>query len=290
MTISRKHVGDRKPGNINAYRHDSCRCYPCCHAWAAYDKRRKADGWQPYVDAGPAREHIAQLMASGVPVTTIARRAGVSLNGLNGIRGVGVPQTARVRTELAARILAIRPEVDIIGAHGYFESTGTYRRLRALQAKGFPKSLLARRLGTRYLDLDEQRMVRPAFADAVRRLYDELWDADPERLGLRPCAITVARTRAAAAGWALPIEWDDDEIDDPTAQPRFARRIQVASERPVTDDEVEDVRWILRTADVEIGTKVGREIVAARLGVDPKRVEYIVTKRLPKLARELVAA
>jgi hypothetical protein len=283
--VNRKHISERPPGSLEAYRRGRCRCYPCADAWGAYTKRRKASDWKPLINAQPVREHIAHLIANGVPVATIARRAGISTNGLAGIRGVGLPPTTRVRTEIAARILAIRPEPTIIGTAGFINGTGTYRRLQALQAKGFPRRFLARRLGSHYrhLDLDRPKMVRATFADDVRRLYDELWDANPEAFGQRPSAVTLARTRAVAAGWAIPVEWDDDTIDDPRARPHLARRTDHTAERAVTEAELEDVRWILRTVDVDIATEHGREAVADRLGIKADRLEYIVAKKLPKL-------
>lgn len=265
--VNRKHIGDRQPGELEAYRRDKCRCYPCCNAWSRYEKRRKAAGWKPLVDVQPIRDHIAHLIASGVPPTAIARRAGVSLNGLAAIRGIG-PATSQVNAPLAARILAVRPEIALVGANGYVDGTGTYRRLQALQAKGFPCKFLARRLqrNERQMHIDMPRMVRRAYADAVRRLYDELWDADPRRFGLRPAAVTLVRKRAAQAGWALPAEWDDDQIDNPRAHPRRGHDApRYAGHRG--DQLREDARFIIATSPVNLADRRDRDAVAARLAI-----------------------
>ena len=157
-------------------------------------------------------------------------------------------------------------------------------------ALGFPASYLAQRLGwsraTKNLGGPQPVLVRAKAARAARDLYDELWKAKPEQFGLRACAITTAKRRAAANGWALPAEWDDDEIDDPQARPHYARRTAVMDERPVTDAELADVRWIMRTVDVDLGNLAAREAVAARLGITEHRLEYIVLRKLPKLERQ----
>ncbi len=273
--MNRKHIGAREPGDLEAYRRDKCRCYPCCNGWSVYERRRKEPGWKPYVDVQPVREHIAYLMAHGVAARAIARRAQVSVNGLAAIRGLG-PATTRVRAELADRILAVQPEAGIVGANGYVDSPGTYRRLQALQAKGFPRRFLARRLGRneRALHIDEPRMMRPAFADAVRRLYDELWDADPARYGLRPSAVTMARARAAAAGWALPLEWDDDEIDNPAAAPRRAPEPRKVGSKPVRLRE--DALFIIETSPIDLAARRDRDAIAARLEISTDYLDKLL--------------
>jgi hypothetical protein len=31
--LSRRHISARAPGDLQAYRADGCRCYPCADAW-----------------------------------------------------------------------------------------------------------------------------------------------------------------------------------------------------------------------------------------------------------------
>ena len=47
-------------------------------------------------------------------------------------------------------------------------------------------------------------------------LYDELWNT--------PGGSAQSERIAARHGWALPIEWDDDRIDDPKARPYMSYR------------------------------------------------------------------
>jgi hypothetical protein len=292
--INRKHISKRAAGDLQAYRQDGCRCYPCSGAWARYHKQRQHADWKPFTDAQPIRDHLAYLSANGVGMARIAELADTGRSTIEDIKGVGgKPATTRVRTDLAERILAVKPGIQTAADGAYIDATGAFRRLRALNAKGFTAQFLAQRLGLLHGQLhlsDAPRYVRASFARAVLRLYDELWLAEPEQFDFRPSSVTLARNRAAAAGWPLPAEWDDDEIDDPAAQPHRARRTDDADDRPVTKAEVEDTQWIIATLDVDVTKKAGREFAAARLGIKPARLEYIVTRKLPKLERQAVAA
>jgi predicted DNA-binding protein (UPF0251 family) len=51
-------------------------------------------------------------------------------------------------------------------------------------------------------------------AARVARLYD--------LLSMRPGPSPIAKRRALAKGWAPPLAWDDDTIDDPRARARIA--------------------------------------------------------------------
>ena len=65
--------------------------------------------------------------------------------------------------------------------------------------------------------------VAPATARAVEDLYDRAWQG-PRRPS------TASRRRAVTAGWAPPLAWDDDTIDDPAASPAGVR--SAADDRP----------------------------------------------------------
>lgn len=102
------------------------------------------------------------------------------------------------------------------------DSTGTVRRIRALQAMGWAFPDIARAAG-----LSERTISNPTFrgggtiyattAEGVRRAYDEL------SMKL-PTGRYVGRQRRAAQrkGWLPPLAWDDDRIDDPNYKPSVA--------------------------------------------------------------------
>lgn len=97
------------------------------------------------------------------------------------------------------------------------DATGTRRRVQALAALGWPIGELTKRLGLTDRGLSFMyagTTVTPATAQAVAVLYDELcWTEGPSE---------IAKNRAQRKGWATPLAWDDDEIDDPAAQPKGA--------------------------------------------------------------------
>lgn len=295
MTISRKHISDREPGDLNAYR-EGCRCYPCSDAWAAYHKRQMRSDWKPFVPAGPVRDHLAHLAANGIGAARVATLANTERSTVRRIRGTaGYKQSSRVRTEIAERILAIRPALELLGDGVYIDGTGTYRRLRALSALGFPATYLSRRLGAHHKRVhlfEPTPYVRAWYARAVRRLYDELSLTTPEqvdRLGLRPASVTNARNRAATLGWPRPLEWDDDLIDDPDATAQRGEWTAPPA-RTVADGEVEDAMWIVQTEHPDVTSELAREHAARRLGVPVHRLEYILAKAAERGERIGVAA
>lgn len=91
-------------------------------------------------------------------------------------------------------------------------SVGISRRLQALMALGWPQAELGRRLGLPQswlsrLTTGHRPSVNPATAERVIALY--------EQLSMTPGPSPSARRHATGKGWAPPLAWDDDTIDDP---------------------------------------------------------------------------
>jgi hypothetical protein len=116
---------------------------------------------------------------------------------------------------------------DRLIAYGRWEhpldAAGTRRRLQALIWNGWSLGALSVRLGCSRqalrVKLDYAR-VSAATAAAVRQVYDELWDQPPpERDRFERRAATMARRYARERGFAPPLAWDEDAIDDPGAGP-----------------------------------------------------------------------
>lgn len=207
-----------------------CRCGACTaanRAAMAHRERQRVYGrWQPYVDAGEAREHVRMLGAAGLGWKRAGALAGVS-NGamsklLYGGPG-GRPPSRRIRPETAAALLAVRPASGTLGSAALTDATGTRRRLQALVTIGWPKSRLAARLGmlpANFGDVMTRDQVTAGTARAVAALYDELWDTAPAEGSHREkIGASRARNYARARGWVPPLAWDDDAIDDPGAVP-----------------------------------------------------------------------
>lgn len=211
-----------KPG-LSGYKHHGCNCPVCKQANRDHSRNRTrmlAYGrWQPLVDADPARRHVRWLMANGMGWQRVAAVAGVSegavsrmLYGRN-----SRPPTRRIRRETETALLA----VTLAGRapHALVDATGARRRVQALAVIGWSLTEQARRLG--YSEVQglamvlRQQWVTVRTAQAVAGLYDQMW-ARPA-----PAELNAARTRrwAARKGFASPLAWDDDAIDDPRATP-----------------------------------------------------------------------
>lgn len=221
-----QHGGRHRHGTGTAYRLDRCRCRPCTSAVVEASGRRRrmvAYGqWEPFVDAEPVRRHVRSLIDEhGVSILTIADRAGVAEQVIRRLLYVIAPRTSRSHRLRAANAAAL---LGVTGGNvrsTFAPACGTERRLRALVANGWSQTDLARRL-----DLSSQRVhnlvmggrtkVRRNLHDQVAALYDELWNT--------PGGSAHSERIAARHGWALPIEWDDDRIDDPKARPYMSYR------------------------------------------------------------------
>lgn len=227
------HPAQHQHGTYVAYTLDRCRCLPCVAATSEYNAdltRRHAYGQPPYVDADPVREHIARLRATGLGLKTIAKASGVSHGALSKLAyghprpdGTRRPPSRRVKRTTAQKILRVTSAHASEGSR--VPAVGAMRRLRALVRLGWSAKQLAARSG-----LDNQVIYalvqgrRPTahagHVRAVAALYDELWDqAPPETNKWAKVAAARSRRRAAEAGWAPPVAWDDDTIDNPDASP-----------------------------------------------------------------------
>jgi hypothetical protein len=131
---------------------------------------------------------------------------------------------------------------------------GSRRRLQALQALGYGRTRLATELGyvnagaIAYLMSNKSQTVTQAVDRRVREVYDRL-SMLPPPTGAGP---TRARTWARRRGFAVPLAWDDNTIDDPSARPHgnyaqddHARKTDidpVAIERTIAGDRIQLTR------------------------------------------------
>jgi transcriptional regulator with XRE-family HTH domain len=125
-----------------------------------------------------------------------------------------------------------------------FPSVGTRRRLQALAAIGWSAEELGARLGITAQALRRTRShegpVERRTHERVIALYDEI--------SMTPGPSKRARSLAVRNGWAPPLAWDDDALDDPNAEPAHttarersaSSRVvdEIAVERAITGDRV----------------------------------------------------
>ena len=214
--------------------------------------------WQPWVSAGPAREHVRWLSSQGVGWEQTAVLAGVSRGTVSKLLygTKDSPPTRRIRPETEAAILAVRPALDAVDDRTIVDATGTRRRLQGLAWQGWSMARLSARIGpgcqlSSVLSRDVR--VRAATARAVLGLCRELHGQQPpEETRAERAAAARTRNHARKMGWVPIAAWD--AIDDPDAEP-------VAGwQRSRRGDAAEDV--------VELdGYGVHPEVIAARLGV-----------------------
>lgn len=98
------------------------------------------------------------------------------------------------------------------------DATGTRRRIQALACLGHTPAALARSMGRAPASVQrtmKRDRVTNATADEIRTLYDR-WSNKPPAED-SPAAIRC-RKWAAKKGFAPPMAWDDDSIDDPHAE------------------------------------------------------------------------
>ena len=145
--------------------------------------------------------------------------------------------------------------------------TGTRRRLQALAAIGWNSDALAEITGIHPKQIQEYTSAntRRAFvylstARTVADAYNKL------SMTHGPSHITAGR--AKAKGWAPPLAWDDDDLDNPNAKPKYGRRPKgFASNLPDLDILVAEVN------------RAGMHVVAEKYGVSPSSIGVYLNKR-----------
>ena len=199
--------------------------------------------------------------------------AGVSSGSLSKILYGGPgdrPPSKRVRPQTAEAILAVRPSPEHLAPGALVDVTGTRRRAQALVACGWSQARLARELGltaANFCGMVRRDQVTAATARAVSDLYDRLWNQPPPEHDQRTrIAAARARNHAGRQGWAPPLAWDDDQIDDPDGSPAEGwRRPARITRRSAA--LAEDARELMRAQGYS------REHAAGRLGVSAAALE-----------------
>jgi hypothetical protein len=264
-----------------------CRC-AACRAANRDDQRRitrlRAYGqWQPFTDATPAREHVRALAQLGIGWRRAAELAGLHNSVVRALLygSSGREPCRQIRAETAAAILSVPASPDGVAAGTPVDATGTRRRLEALVAIGWSRAKLSERLGLVPNEMSatlRRGQVTAARAAAVAELYDRLWNRQPPEAEWRD-KIAAARSRnyAREHGWAPPLAWDDDRIDQPDAQPAEDWRRSAGTKRTAAElaEEAADV--------MRQGHTIGQ--AAERLGVSRSAIEH-ATRRAAAAATQ----
>ncbi|MGV9226462.1 hypothetical protein ACWDPF_27760 [Streptomyces albogriseolus] len=248
---------------------------------------KKLGQWQPFVDAEPVREHLRKVNALGMPYYEVSKQVGLaqenSIQYLMWGRGPYGPGR-QVRRETAELIMSYWPSLEDFPDTARIDSTGTRRRVQALATLGWSRSVIGERIGMRSDNFRKalgRDRVTAQLARKVAAVYDELWDQDPLTHGVSKTSVERTRADAVRAGWASPLAWDDDTIDDPAAVPQTD-----AGEPIVSEGGNLAARWLMGEA-VVLGRDDRREVlqhlfewtnhtteeIAARLDMSPEAAE-----------------
>lgn len=237
---------------------------------AKFTAHERANGRSQFVAATSVLRHLEALAKAGLSRREIERRCGVSrLTILRIVRG----ELRQIHRRTAGALLAVTPVPLAEQLVGLVVIVGTQRRLRALVAAGWAQSTLARMLATtpsqvrRLLETD--RPCSSRMRAAVASLYDSLWaQAPPGSTPAQRRSASRARRYAQERGWAVPMGWDDEEIDSPEGRARpgdSPTRVARPGGRalvPRASARIEDLQWMVETGESLSGA-------CTRLGLAP---------------------
>lgn len=200
-------------GHPNRYAY-GCRCAPCTKAASRADLERRLDrmaGRSRMVPAGPAREHAQKLLKRGLSLAQIDRASGVPVTTVQRL----VNGQVNLKRENAEKILRVPLTVRV--SFGDVPACGAIRRIRALYARGHFSWEIADLAGASQdlvcaLAAGERTRLQVGADDGIRAAYDAL--------SMRAGGSWKTRKLAELNGWAPPLAWDDDTIDDPAAVPQ----------------------------------------------------------------------
>ena len=266
---------------------------PYRKAWEVAYQRDRAAGISRYVDAEPTRTRLAELAAGHVPLRALARASGLSDTAVKAILSGDRARVRRASAEAVAAVSLYRIYTE--QAAGHLPRVGAVRRVQALMAMGWSHHDLAvaGAPNTAGLLASSGHLVTVGRWRQVRDVYD--------RLSMTPGPSPQTRGWARALGYAPPLAWDEDTIDDPTASARGLVRAGPGA-------EVVDMVAVRRTIDaVSTGAALSsgeqREVVrlmassgasdaqiARRLGVVDRTVmrmrqRHGIASRRPQAAR-----
>ncbi|GGM55732.1 hypothetical protein GCM10012275_28560 [Longimycelium tulufanense] len=177
-------------------------------------RKRLLYGEYGYRDAESARAHVRQLRALGWTYEQIAEAAGISAWVAHHL-DTRPKRHVKAETERALLAVPLVPRAS----HRPVSHIGTQRRVRALMRMGWTTEEVARRAGIKV------RTLRTVISRGgmsynihlrVARVYDELSHTPGPSGG--------AAGKARHLGYAPPLAWDDDTIDDPNATPQGVER------------------------------------------------------------------
>lgn len=211
------------------------------------------------VPATEAETHVQNLVQRyGVSIRGIADASGISRQLISNLNR-GLKQGIRRDSEAAVLAVTAESVLSRPKGEGFVPNIGGRRRIQALMAMGWRHQDLTPLLGLNTANIIHQQgdWFTKRKHDAIKGLYDQLWNK-------RGPATALSINRIAKAGYAPPLAWDDETIDDPTAQPNYGARVYAQGRAPEdaikrADANVEDIEFLLDAGHnwLEIPARLG---------------------------------
>jgi len=244
-------------------------------AWEVQYQRDRARGQTRYVDAEPTRSRLAELTAAHVPLRALGRACGLSDTG---VKAILAGTRSQVQHETANRVARVcLRDIYSEQATGHVPKIGAVRRVHALMAMGWSHQ----QLEAAGVPNTARLLSGTGHLVTVERWRDvcEVFD----RLSMTPGPSPETRGWARARGYAPPLAWDDDSIDDPTARPhgelsmgRGADVIDMVAVRRTLEGDPQRPNLTAREQALTLGALAARGVsdpqLADRLGVSDRTI------------------
>lgn len=227
-----------RPANSQiTHGHPSCANYGC-HKLECLQARRRimkhrrylaATGRPSITTTDRAAAHIAKLRAAGMPDATIRTASHVAPDPFYKAARPG----GRIARTTEAKILSVPIPITTPSTAqkstslARIDGTSTRLRLQALVAIGWPRTRIAREMDSTgtlthgtlsrlmlHLERDDV-FVSLSAAIKAQQAYERMWNQNPITHGVTLYAAGRAKAQADAGGWRVPMDLDDDQLDDP---------------------------------------------------------------------------
>ena len=180
-------------------------------AWNVAYRRDRYAGRRRYVEAAPVRARLRSMLDAGVPLRTLGRVTGLSATTVSTIVD-GSQEHVQRATAARVRHLTLTSLYASVSS-GHVPRVGAARRVQALLALGWTHH----ELGAAGIANSAQIIGAPGELITLHRWRQvrDVYDAQSMTRGPSP----RTRARAARLGYAPPLAWDEDTLDDPNATP-----------------------------------------------------------------------
>jgi lambda repressor-like predicted transcriptional regulator len=208
----------------------------------------RAHGLLRTQDAGPAADHVQRLLAAGWSLRSIADAAGCAPQVVCRLKH---RQQPRITNAVAQRLFAVTDGTILTRGNddGFVRNLGARRRIEALLALGWRHTEITAAMAAADPSVrTTSQLVKHQIGNWIGRRTHDAVCAAYDQLALRPGPSTVTRNRSLKAGYAPPLAWDDEDLDNPDAQPAGVDTDRKPNRKQKLPP-VEDLLFLLETGE-----------------------------------------